>query len=378
MADRRLLMIPGPIEFEPDVLAAMGERTRSHLDPAFVEQFGSALERSRKVFLASSDSQPFVIAGSGTLAMDMAIANLVSEGDAALCVDTGYFSARMADILGRWGARVQSVGGRLGEAPSTDEIVAAIKAHRPKLVTVTHVDTSTGVRTDVESIARIAREHEALVVVDGVCSVGGEVLRQEAWGVDVALTASQKALGTPPGLAVLVASPRAMARAKSKKVASVYLDFAQWLPVMEAYEARKPFYFATPAVNLVAALDVSLGKLLAEGMEARFARHQQMADAFRAAWRAMELKLLPREGLAANTLSAVYYPEGVDLTFPARVQGVVLAGGLHPEARTKYFRVGHMGAVSPNDVVATVSAIERALGRRGEGVSAAHASLLAK
>ncbi len=378
MADRRLLMIPGPIEFEPDVLAAMGERTRSHLDPAFIEQFGSALERSRKVFLASSDSQPFVIAGSGTLAMDMAIANLVSEGDAALCVDTGYFSARMADILGRWGARVQSVGGKLGEAPSTDEIVAAIKAHRPKVVTVTHVDTSTGVRTDVESIARVAREHEALVVVDGVCSVGGEVLRQEAWGVDVALTASQKALGTPPGLAVLVVSPRAMARAKSKKVASVYLDFAQWLPVMEAYEARKPFYFATPAVNLVAALDVSLGKLLAEGMEARFARHQQMANAFRAAWRAMELELLPREGLAANTLSAVYYPEGVDATFPGRVSGIVIAGGLHPEARTKYFRVGHMGAVSANDVVATVSAIERALGRRGEGVAAAHASLLTK
>jgi alanine-glyoxylate transaminase / serine-glyoxylate transaminase / serine-pyruvate transaminase len=378
MADRRLLMIPGPIEFEPDVLAAMGEKTRSHLDPAFIEQFGSAIERTRKVFCAGSDAQPFIIAGSGTLAMDMAIANLVSDGDAALCIDTGYFSARMADVLTRWGARVHSIGGKLGDAPSNDEIAAAMKAHKPRIVTVTHVDTSTGVRTDIESIARIAREHEALVVVDGVCSVGGEVLRQEQWGVDLALTASQKALGTPPGLAVMVASPRAMAKAKSKKVASIYLDFAQWLPVMEAYEARKPFYFATPAVNLVAALDVSLGKLLAEGMDARFARHQQMANAFRAAWKALELKMIPREGLAANTLSAVYYPDGIDATFPSKVSGIVVAGGLHPEAKTKYFRVGHMGAVSPNDVLATVGAIERALGSRGEGLSAAHASLCAK
>lgn len=368
-------MIPGPIELEPDVLAAMGERTRGHLDPRFIEQFGSALERTRQVFLAGNEAQPFIIAGTGTLAMDMAMANLVAEGDVAVQIDTGYFSARMAEVLTRWGATVHSVGGKLGDAPSIDEIRAALGKFKPKLVSLTHVDTSTGVRTDVEAIARVAREHDALVVVDGVCSVGGEVLRQEAWGVDLALTASQKALGTPPGLAVLVASKRAMEKAKQKKVASIYLDFAQWLPVMEAYEARKPFYFATPAVNLVAALDVSLGKLLAEGMEPRFARHEKMASAFRAAWKAMELTLLPvSPALTANTLSAVYYPEGIDATFPSKVQGVVIAGGLHPEAKTKYFRVGHMGAIGPNDVLATVGAIERAIGRKG--LAAASAALI--
>jgi alanine-glyoxylate transaminase / serine-glyoxylate transaminase / serine-pyruvate transaminase len=372
MADRRLLMIPGPIEFEPDVLAAMGERTRSHLDPSFVDQFGRALERCRDVFLAGRDAQPFIIAGSGTIAMDMAIANLVSEGDSVVVVDTGYFSARMADVCERWGGKVHRVGGKLGEAPSIAEIESAVKQHQPKVLTITHVDTSTGVRTDVEAIAKVA--HGALVVVDGVCSVGGEVLEQQKWGVDIALTASQKALGTPPGLAVLVASKRAM-ESRKKRVASIYLDFSQWLPIMEAYEARKPSYFATPAVNLIAALEISLGKLLAEGMHARFARHQRMADAFRAAWRAMELKPLPAAGSEANTLSALYYPEGIDATFPSKVEGVVLAGGLHPEARTKYFRVGHMGSISPNDVLATVGAIERALGRKGEGVAAVQASL---
>lgn len=383
MADRRLLMIPGPIELEPDVLARLGEKTRSHLDPTFIDAFGRALGRVREVFLAGKDAQPFVIAGSGTLAMDMAVANVIEPGDAAVVVDTGWFSERMADILARWGADVTRVTAPVGDAPSLEAVEAAIKKARPKVVTITHVDTSTGVRAPVEPLARIAREHGALVIVDGVCSIGGEELRQDAWGVDLALTGSQKALGVPPGLAVLVASARAMQafRARKSRVASMYLDFGQWLPVMEAYEARKPYYFATPAVNLVAALDTSLAKIAAEGVEARFARHAKMAGAFRAAWKAMELRLLPvRDELAANTLSAVWYPEGVDASLVGKIgaEGAVVAGGLHPEAKTKYFRVGHMGAIAPNDVVAVVGAVERALAAAGvsrSGLSAASAAL---
>lgn len=383
MADRRLLMIPGPIEFEPDVLATLGERTRSHLDPTFIEAFGRGLERTRQVFLASKDSQPFVIAGSGTLAMDMAVANVVEPGDSALVVETGWFSQRMADILARWGAKVTTVAAPPGDAPSLEAIREAMGKAKPKIVTVTHVDTSTGVRADVESIAKLAREHDALSIVDGVCSVGGEVLRMEQWGVDLALTGSQKALGVPPGLAVLVVGPRAMTayKARKTKLASMYLDFAEWLPVMEAYEARKPYYFATPAVNLVAAYDVSLGKLLAEGMEARFARHAKMAGAFRAAWKAMELRTVPvREDLCANTLSAVYFPQGVDTTLPGKIgaEGIVVAGGLYPTIKTQYFRIGHMGSIHPNDVLATIGAVERALGKSGyarTGLSAAAALL---
>jgi alanine-glyoxylate transaminase/serine-glyoxylate transaminase/serine-pyruvate transaminase len=379
MSDRRLLMIPGPIELEPDVLSTLAERQRGHMDPAFAESFGRALERLRAVFLAGSDAQPIVLAGSGTLAMDCAAANVVEPGAAAVVVDTGYFSARMADILERWGARVTRVGAPLGDAPSLDAVASALDTERPAVVTVTHVDTSTGVRTDVASIARLARERGALVVVDGVCSLGGEEFRQEAWGVDVALTASQKAIGAPPGLALLVVGPRALdaARNRTRKLASIYLDWSEWLPIMRSYEARRPQYFATPAVNLVAALDASLGQLLAEGMEARFARHARMAGAFRAAWRALELRPLPvRDELAANTLSALYYPAGVDASVVGRIgtEGAIVAGGLHPEARTKYFRVGHMGACGPSDVLATVGAVERALaaaGHAGHGVAAA-------
>jgi alanine-glyoxylate transaminase/serine-glyoxylate transaminase/serine-pyruvate transaminase len=383
MSDRRLLMIPGPIELEPDVLATLGERQRSHMDAGFADAFGRALDRMRGVFLAGKDAQPILLAGSGTLAMDSAVANLVEPGDGAVVVDTGYFSARMADALGRWGARVTRVGAAVGDAPALDAVEVAIARERPAVVTITHVDTSTGVRTDVASLAKVARAHGALVVVDGVCSVGAEELRHEAWGLDVTLTASQKAIGAPPGLALIVASPRAIekSRARKTKLASMYLDWAEWLPIMRSYEERKPQYFATPAVNLVAALDVSLGQLLAEGMEARFARHARLAGAFRAAWKALELRpLTVRDDLAANTLSALYYPVGVDASLVGKVaaQGVVVAGGLHPDAKTKYFRVGHMGTLSPNDVLATVGAIERALAAAGHakrGVQAASDAL---
>lgn len=382
MADRRLLMIPGPIELEPDVLTALSEKTRSHVDPTFIEVFGRALGRLREVFLAP-DAQPFVVAGSGTLAMDMAAANLVEPGTRALVVDTGWFSARMAEILARWGAEVVRVGAPIGGAPSLDEVAATLARGKFDLVTITHVDTSTGVRADVEGLARLAKAHGALVVVDGVCAAAAEVLRMQAWDVDVALTASQKAIGAPPGLAIVMARPAALARhrARKAKVPSLYLDFAEWLPIMEAYEARRPHYFATPAVNLVAALDTSLGLLIAEGMEARFARHARLAGAFRAAWSAMELSLLPRPELAANTLSAVRYPSGADAKLVAAIgkEGIVVAGGLHPEAKAEYFRVGHMGAISPSDVVAVVSAIERAFraafGQERRGLAAAQAAL---
>ena len=379
-------MIPGPIDLEPAVIEAMARPAKSHLAPSFIDAFSRVLRGLRGVFLAP-DAQPFVVAGSGTLAMEMAVVNVIEPGDAAVVVDTGYFGARMADILARHGATVARVGAPLGATPALDEIERAVAAAKPKVVTVTHVDTSTGVLAPVEAVARVARAHGALSIVDGVCSVGGEELRMGEWGVDLALTASQKALGAPPGLAIVLASKRAMDawRARKTKVASYYADFGAWLPILEAYEAKKSMYFATPAVQLVEALDTSVASLLAEGMEARIARHRTVARAFRAAWSAMKLAVLPvSEDVAANTLSAVYYPAGGDGSLVARVgeEGAVVAGGLHPDARAKYFRVGHMGATGATEVLATVGAIERALhacGHRpaplGSAVAAAQAAL---
>ena len=384
MKGRDLLMIPGPIEFEPAVLAAMAEPTTSHVAADFIEVFGQALERLRQVFL-SDDGQPFVVAGSGTLAMDLAGANLIEPGDKALVVNTGFFGDRFAALLARYGAVVTQVRAPVGGQPEPDEVEAALGEQRFKLMTVTHVDTSTGVIADTESLAALARRYDTLIVVDGVCSIAGEEMRQSRWGVDVALTASQKAIAVPPGLALLLVGPRALAAFRQRKtpVLNFYADWSNWLPIMEAYEARRPSYFATPAVNLVGALNVSLGQILAEGLEARFARHRALSRACKAGIAALGLSQVPlRPELAANTMTAPRYPAGVmgaDFLRYVRQAGVILAGGLHPQIRNEYFRIGHMGPTNLGDILATIGAIETGLEacghklERGAGVAAAAA-----
>ncbi len=366
MKDRSLLMIPGPIEFAPEVLRAMGMATTSHVAPNFIEVFATALDRLREVFLAPN-GQPFVVAGSGTLAMDMAAANLVEPGDKALVVNTGVFGDRFGEILERYGAQVTHARApRPGSVPEPGDVEAMLEDGHFRVMTVTQVDTSTGVAADVKGLAAMGREHDVLVVVDGVCSVAGEELRQDAWGVDLALTASQKAIGVPPGLALLVAGPRAMEafHSRSAPVVNYYADWSQWLPIMEAYEAREPSYFGTPPVNLIWALNTSLGLILGEGLEARFERHRQVSRAVKAAVAALGMTQVPVSGkIAANTLTAPRFPDGVDGSLLAHVKraGVILAGGLHPEIKAEYFRIGHMGVVSGADVLATVGALEQGL-----------------
>jgi alanine-glyoxylate transaminase/serine-glyoxylate transaminase/serine-pyruvate transaminase len=384
--NRSLLMIPGPVEFEPAVLAALGAPTTSHLAPNFIEAFGQALERTRQVF-SSERGQPFVLAGSGTLAMDSAGANLVEAGDEALVVNTGYFGDRMGDILARYGARVTHLRAAPGDRPGLDEAGAALAGGRYKAVFVTHVDTSTGVLADVKGLAALARQAGALVVVDGVCSAAGEDLPMDEWAVDVVFTASQKAIGAPPGLALLVVGERAMAAFQARKapVANYYADWGNWLPVMQAYEARKPAYFGTPPVNLIFALNVSLGQILQEGVGARVARHTALGNACKAAISALGLAQVPHSPeAAAHTMTAPRFPKGVNgPDFLAQVSqaGVTLAGGLHPKIRSEYFRIGHMGAVKPADILGTVGAIELALAAtgcdfpKGAGVAAVMHSL---
>jgi len=385
MSERDLLMIPGPINFDPGVLRALSAPTAGHTSPEFVALFGETLDRMKQVFAAPT-GVPFVIAGSGTLAMDIAAANLTEPGDRALVVSTGYFGDRMATILERYGAQVMTLRAPVGEVVPLDQVEAELARAKPKIFALTHVDTSTGVAVDVRALAQLGRKYSALVVVDGVCSIAGMELQQEAWGVDIALTASQKAIGVPPGLALLVALPRAVAtfKARQKPVANYYADWANWLPVMEAYSARKPAYFGTPPVNLVYALHESLRQILAEGMAQRVARHKKMSAAFKAGVAAIGFKPVPARGdIAATTMSALYFPDGVDakLLGKIRERDVVVAGGLHPAIREKYFRVGHMGVISPADIAATLSAIEGALlasGFRfdvGAGLAAAEKTL---
>jgi alanine-glyoxylate transaminase/serine-glyoxylate transaminase/serine-pyruvate transaminase len=366
MKGRKLLMIPGPIEFEPDVLHAMGMATTSHVAPNFIEVFGNSLELMRDVW-KSPKGQPFIVAGTGTLAMDMAAANLIELGDNVLVISSGYFGKRFKDILDRYGANTTILEAPLGEVVSLEVIEKELKMGSYKALTITHVDTSTGLLVNPKPIARLAKKYNALSILDGVCSVAGEALSQDEWELDVVLTASQKAIGVPPGLALLMASETAMHVWKNRKtpVPNYYVDWTNWLPIMRAYEERRPSYFGTPAVNLIVALETSLKIICTEGMDKRVKRHQSLAKAFRAGIASLNLEVLTKKNtIAAHTLTAVYYPEGVNgvaLSSKMVASNVIIAGGLLPEIKASYFRVGHMGSVSSNDLIAVLSALERAL-----------------
>lgn len=373
MKGRKLLMIPGPIEFEPDVLDALGMATTSHIAPDFIEVFGNSLELMREVWKAPK-GQAFIVAGTGTLAMDMAAANLVEQGDNVLVISTGYFGNRFKDIMDRYGANTTILEAPLGEVVSLDAIEKELKTKKYKALTITHVDTSTGILVDPKPIAKLAQKYNTLSILDGVCSVAGEEINQEEWGLDVVLTGSQKAIGVPPGLALLVASQKAMKVWENRKtpVSNYYADWTNWLPIMSAYEERKASYFGTPPVNLIVALETSLKIIKKEGMDERVKRHQFLAKAFRAGLASLKLKIIPkRNEIAANTLSAVYYPDEIDgnaLRSRIADSNVIIAGGLLSEIKTTYFRIGHMGSVSPNDLLAVLGAVERALIELGHDI----------
>lgn len=370
MKSRKLLMIPGPIEFESEVMLSMAVPTPSHVDPDFITVFANSLKLLKAV-CQSESGQAFIVAGTGTLAMDMAAANLIETGDKALVISTGYFGLRFAEILKRYGADVDILEAQVGDIVPMDRIEEQLKSNSYKLLAFTHVDTSTAVLNDAKSIGALGKKYNVLTVLDGVCSVAGEEIKQEAWGIDVVVTASQKAVGVPPGLALLVASQNAIKTFEQRKtpVANYYGDWANWLPIMRAYENKQASYFGTPPVNLIMALEKSLQLIVKEGLNNRFARHQRAGKAMRAAIRALGLELLSKnEAVASNTLTAPLYPSKIDAaTFlkETNQQGIILAGGLLPELKSKYFRIGHMASVNKADLLATIGAIETVLKNNG-------------
>ncbi|KAJ1734029.1 hypothetical protein LPJ61_001276 [Coemansia biformis] len=353
---RALCMIPGPVEMSDAVLAANSTPATAHTDPVFAEAFGQVLEGLRTV-VGTKDGQPFVIAGSGTLGWDQAAANLIEEGEAVLVLSNGYFGEGLADCMETYGAQVTRLRAEPGQRQALAEVAQALRAKTYKAVTVSQVDTSTGVLADVKGVCEVVREQSpaTLVIVDGVCATAAERLYFDAWGVDVVITASQKALGSPPGVSVVVASQRALRVVETRKtrVAAYYASWARWLPVMRAYEARAPKYFATPCVQAIFALHTSLRDILADGMEAVFDAHERTAAKVRAAVDSWGLKTVAAEpALCSNAMTAIWLPEGVqaaDLLPKLKARGVVAAGGILAGLAHRYFRLGHMGISATRD-----------------------------
>ncbi|TEB29078.1 alanine-glyoxylate transaminase [Coprinellus micaceus] len=359
-----LLVIPGPIEVANSVLYANAHPSMSHVSKDFVPVFGDSIRMTREVLYAGETTQPFLISGSGTLGWDQVAANLVEDGEEALVLHSGYFADSFADCLQTYRAKVTQVKAPIGRAVTVAQLEEALLQKQKeggsyKVVTFTHVDTSTGVLSNAKEIAQTVRRisPSSLIIADCVCSVASEEIRFDEWDLDVVMTASQKGLGTPPGLSILLASARAIDVYKSRKTppSSYYGSWTKWLPIMKAYEAGNPAYFATPPVNLIYAYNASL-KLITEvnwpsevvvSLEERFRLHKEASAKIRAAAAELGLKQLPLdEAEAANGMTALYYPEGLgsaDILPRLSQRGIVVAGGLHAECKDKYFRIGHMG-----------------------------------
>lgn len=368
MSERRLLMIPGPTNVDPLVLRALSNPTLAHTDPQFVETFKETLENLKKVFLTRHEV--FAIAGSGTLALETAVANIIEPEDKILNVVTGYFGDYFTRISKAHGAVSKVLEVPWGKCVKPDQVKEALKEDDCKAVTITHVDTSTGVINPIKEVGQIVKENtDAFFIVDAVCSLGGIEVRVDDWNIDACASGSQKCIGVPPGLALLSVNDRVLSLLENRKtpVGLWYGDLKNWLPIV-----RDPSkYFATPAVNMIYALSESLKAILAEGLKARFKRHHRVAEAFRAALEALRINLVADKECAADTLTAAYYPENIeDAAFRNRMRqyGIVVAGTIGP-LKGKGFRVGHMGNVSYNDIMSTVGGIETTLRHLGYGLS---------
>lgn len=359
MQVEKLLLIPGPTPVHPRIIHSLSLPTVSHVSPVLVTELKTALANLMEIVFCQS-GEPFIVAGAGTLSMEMALLNTVSQDEKVLALSQGYFGERMSQIAASFGIECDIIQSEWGKAVTPDELAAALGKKKYAAVASTHVDTATGACAPVKEYAHIVENYESLYIIDGVCATGGIEERMTDWGVDVILTAAQKCFGVPPGLAIVVLSEKAMNKRKSmESIPAYYADLMRWLPIMK--DPSK--YFSTPCVNEIRAFMEGTKIMLEEGMEARFLRHQKIAKAIRAAFTALGFSLFTEEPFLADTLTVAYYQEGIeDKSFRSTLaeNGVIVAGGLG-EVAGKVFRMGHMGNLSLSQVDFAVNALETTL-----------------
>jgi len=361
----RILLGPGPSLIAPRVMRAMAAPVLSHLDPEFVPMLDEVRASLQRVFRADGKALTLATSGTGTSAMEAAVANAVADGMRVTVIVTGYFGDRLAQMCQRYGARLRRIDVEWGRAVDPQRLRDELRSEGADVVGMVHAETSTGVRNPVKELAAIAREHGALTIVDMVTSLGGHEVDLTGWGVDVAYSCTQKCIGAPSGLAPLAVSGPARERLVACR--SFYLD----LKLLEDYwVARK--YHHTMSSTLIYALREALLMVEEEGLEARQARHERHHVALAAGIEAMGLSLLPPPGERLWTLNTVRMPPGVDEAAVRRTMlttyNIEVGAGLGPLAG-KIWRVGLMGASStPQTLLQFLAAFEGALASHGHAV----------
>lgn len=380
MSMQNPVFIPGPTNMPEVLRKAVDMPTIDHRSPLFGAILHPALAGVKKV-LRTESAQVFVFPSTGTGGWETAISNTLSPGDRVLAARNGMFSHRWIDMCQRHRLQVQVVETPWGEgipAGRFEEILAADKAHEIKAVLATHNETATGVRSDIAAVRRAmdAARHSALLLVDGVSSIGSMEFRMDDWGVDAAVTGSQKGFMLPAGLAIVGLSAKAMAAVETARLPRTFFDVRD---MAKGYAGSA--YPYTPAVGLLNGLKLSTEMLLAEGLDNVIARHHRIASGVRDAVRAWGMQLCARSpDCWSDTVSAIRTPEGFNATriveHAASVYGVAFGTGLG-EVAGKVFRIGHLGSLTDVMMLSGLATAEMAMAdlglpvRLGSGVAAA-------
>jgi aspartate aminotransferase-like enzyme len=365
MTEKRYLMTPGPTPVPPAVLDAMGQPIVHHRGPDFVAVLERCLGRVKEVF--RTESEVLLFTASGTGGMESVLSNLCSPGDRALVVSAGYFGERWAKLASAYGLEVDEVRYEWGAMPSADDLAARLdELGGVSTVFLTQSETSTGVVADIQALAAVAKERGALVAIDAVSSLGAIPCETDSWELDVVVSGSQKALMTPPGLALVSVSDAAWAAQKGSTSPRFYFDWERSRAAQEKLDVA-----FTPAVPVVIGLDVALGLLLDEGLETVFERHRRLGRACREGVKAMGLDLFSPDEDRSAVVTAIRAPEGIDsgelvLTLRDRF-GITLAGGQGP-LKGKIFRIGHIGYYDIFDITTALAGVELALTEAGADI----------
>jgi aspartate aminotransferase-like enzyme len=356
---QKRLFTPGPTPVPPEIALAMAAPLPHHRTPEFQATLQRATALLQQIY--RTEDPVILLTSSGTGAMEGAVVNLTLPGERTLAVNAGKFGARWGQLLRAYGRDVRELDLEWGLSPDPEAIRSAARQHAARALFVTHSETSTGALCDLEAIAGVARELDALLVVDAITSVGVHRVETTAWGLDCVVSGSQKATMLPPGLAFASLSARARAKLEGNPTPRFYFDFGRALA--GAAQGRTPW---TPAISLVLGLETACRRIVDEGVERVWHRHAVLAEAVRAGVRALDLRLVAAH--PSNAVTAVHVPESLGAEAVRehlwRRFGIKTAGG-QDALKGKIIRLGHLGAYDAADILLLLGALELALRERG-------------
>ena len=358
---KKYLLTPGPTPLPPEVCQALARPIIHHRTPQFQVILKEAFLGLKYVFQTKNDV--FILASSGTGAMEAAVANLLSPTDTVLTIQGGKFGERWTEICKAYGINAEIIDIDWGKAVDPQEIGKKLKANpKIKAVFTTLCETSTGVVNDIEAIGKVIKDTDAVLVVDAISGLGAIDLKTDDWFCDVVVSGSQKGLMLPPGLGFISTSPKAQKLIETSKSPKYYFDLKEAKKALDKTDT--PF---TPAISLIIALNEALKMIKEDGLENIFLRHKKMARGMRAAVKAMGLELFAPT-CASDVVTAVKVPQGIDgekLVKTMRdTYGVTIAGG-QAELKGKVFRIAHMGYIEEFDIIVGISCLEKVLSQMG-------------